>query len=184
MVYISKEKFREERRELHNRMRALGSWKVAKLRSRKTEKATAQKVWCMSFRGWLSFEPRSSLTPRDVSQLSLSAGTPKIRRSVPKSGREVRPKGAGSGGCRAEAKKEKVSKMEPKEPEPKMRSSSLGLQVLRDFCVSHPKFYLNCLCWKFWVCLGQRNTQSAATTQNSPSSHKTAPLELRKWELQ
>lgn len=25
MVYISKEKFREERRELHNRMRALGS---------------------------------------------------------------------------------------------------------------------------------------------------------------
>lgn len=48
----------------------------------------------------------------------------------------------------AEPQEEKVSKMEPKELELKMGSSSFELQVFGDFFVSQPKFYSNCLCWK------------------------------------
>lgn len=59
------------------------------------------------------------------------------------------PHEAGSDRCGAQVNKGKVSKMEPKELEPKMGSGSLELQVFGDFSVSHPKFYSNCLCWKF-----------------------------------
>lgn len=72
-----------------------------------------------------------------------------MRWNIPKPGREVWPNEAGSGRCGAGAKKEKVSKMEPTEPEPNLGSSSLELQVFGGFYGSHPKFHLNCLCWKF-----------------------------------
>ena len=64
-------------------------------------------------------------------------------------GGEVWPNEVGSDRYGTEAKKEKVSKMEPKELEPKMGSRSLELEVFGDFSLSHPKFYLNCFCWKF-----------------------------------
>lgn len=59
------------------------------------------------------------------------------------------PKEAGSERPGGEAQEGKVSKMEPKELEPKMGSSSLELRVFGDFYVSQPKFHSNCLCWKF-----------------------------------
>lgn len=65
-----------------------------------------------------------------------------------KPGREVWLQEARRERWRGEAQEEEVSKMEPKELEPKMGSSSFELQVFGDFYVSQPKFYSSCLCWK------------------------------------
>lgn len=131
----------------------------------------------MSSKCWLYFEllPRSSFTPKGSPRLSLSVGASEVGWEVSKPGREVWLHEARRETW-AEAHEEKVSKLEPKELEPKMGSSSFELQVFGDFFVSQPKCYSNCLCWKLCVCLGQRNMWSAATIQNSLSSNKLLHL--------
>lgn len=168
-------------------MRALGSWKAAKLRSRINEKEPqfrrfGEQASRVDFT--LSYCQGPHLLPKVQPSSHFLWEPPKWGRMYHNLDRVVRPNEAGNGRCGTEAKKEKVSEMEPKELEPQTGSSSLELQVFGDFYVSHPKFYSNCLCWKLWVWLGQRNMWSAATIQNSPSSNKTASLELRKRKLQ